>query len=198
MESQTGTVLSTLLKKRLKTLGYPSLRRFHADRPGLGLSYEVLRQVVYGGHIPRPETLFRILGSMQFSSSQVRKICGMHYGDYLPLPSGNPGTRQRGFLGDGRGAGADRGAEGPPERRPPGGAAAAFHRGARGDLPVPRPEEPDPPVPLPWRKPHVRFRGRDRLPGPLPRRPAGLSGRRSPRRRHTGADPEGRPGTVRG
>ena len=87
MDSQTGTILSTLLKKRLKTLGYPSLRKFHADRPGLGLSYEVLRQVVYGGHIPRPETLFRILGSMQFSSSQVRKICGMHYGDYLPIPS---------------------------------------------------------------------------------------------------------------
>ncbi len=85
MDSQTGTILSTLLKKRLKTLGYPSLRKFHADRPGLGLSYEVLRQVVYGGHIPRPETLFRILGSMQFSSSQIRKICGMHYGDYLPI-----------------------------------------------------------------------------------------------------------------
>ncbi len=85
MDPQTGTILSTLLKKRLKTLGYPSLRKFHADRPGLGLSYEVLRQVVYGSHIPRPETLFRILGSMQFSSSQVRKICGMHYGDYLPI-----------------------------------------------------------------------------------------------------------------
>ncbi len=87
MDSQAGTILSTLLKKRLKSLGYPSLRKFHADRPGLGLSYEVLRQVVYGGHVPRPETLFRILGSMQFSSSQVRKICGMHYGDYLPIPS---------------------------------------------------------------------------------------------------------------
>jgi len=92
MDSQTGTILSTLLKKRLKTLGYPSLRKFHADRPGLGLSYEVLRQVVYGGHIPRPETLFRILGSMQFSSSQVRKICGMHYGDYLPISSPVPDT----------------------------------------------------------------------------------------------------------
>jgi ADP-ribosylglycohydrolase len=90
MDSQTGTILSTLLKKRLKTLGYPSLRKFHADRPGLGLSYEVLRQVVYCGHIPRPETLFRILGSMQFSSSQVRKICGMHYGDYLPISSPIP------------------------------------------------------------------------------------------------------------
>lgn len=87
MDSQTGTILSNLLKKRLKLLGYPSLRRFHADRPGIGLSYEVLRQVVYGGHVPRPETMFRILRSMQFSSSQVRKICGMHYGDYLPISS---------------------------------------------------------------------------------------------------------------
>lgn len=87
MDSQNGTILSKLLKKRLKSLGYPSLRKFHADRPGLGLSYEVLRQVVYGDHVPRPETLFRILGSMQFSSSQVRKICGMHYGDYLPISS---------------------------------------------------------------------------------------------------------------
>ncbi|MBI5905230.1 MAG: ADP-ribosylglycohydrolase family protein [Deltaproteobacteria bacterium] len=75
------------MKKRLKTLGFPSLRRFHADRPGLRLSYEVLRQVVYTDHVPRPETLFRILESMQFSSSQIRKICGMHYGDYLPIHS---------------------------------------------------------------------------------------------------------------
>ena len=257
MDSQTGTILSTLLKKRLKTLGYPSLRKFHADRPGLGLSYEVLRQVVYSGHIPRPETLFRILGSMQFSSSQVRKICGMHYGDYLPIPSAtsgrlpsgfraagrrepgisggsgrggrtpprdpgrktnrlphrrrnrersfppsrlpseNPVFRQRGYLGDGRGAGANRGAEGSPERRSPGGAAAPVRRGTRGDLPVPRPEEPDPPVSLPRRKSHVRFRRRDRLPGPLPWRPAGLRGRRGPRRRHAGAYLQGRPGTVR-
>ena len=87
MDAHADTILSNLLKKRLKTLGYPSLRKFHADRPGLGLSYEVLRQVVYCGHIPRPETLFRILGSMQFSSSQIRKICGMHYGDYLPISS---------------------------------------------------------------------------------------------------------------
>ncbi|MBE0569110.1 MAG: ADP-ribosylglycohydrolase family protein [Deltaproteobacteria bacterium] len=64
------------------------MRKFHADRPGMGLSYEILRQVVYTGHVPRPETLFRILGSMQFSSTQVRKICGMHYGDYLPIPDG--------------------------------------------------------------------------------------------------------------
>ncbi len=87
MDPPSENILSNLLKKRLKTLGYPSLRKFHADRPGMRLSYEVLRQVVYIGRVPRPETLFRILGSMQFSSTQIRKICGMHYGDYLPMTS---------------------------------------------------------------------------------------------------------------
>ena len=119
MDSQSGTILSTLLKKRLKTLGYPSLRKFHADRPGLGLSYEVLRQVVYGGHIPRPETLFRILGSMQFSSSQVRKICGMHYGDYLPIPSPVPDASLPSHAHPGGGpqeSPADPGAPAPAER----------------------------------------------------------------------------------
>ncbi|MBP2675319.1 MAG: ADP-ribosylation/crystallin [Deltaproteobacteria bacterium] len=92
MEIEPENILSNMLKKRLKTLGYPSLRKFHADRPGLGLSYEILRQVVYTGHVPRPETLFRILGSMQFSSSQIQKICGMHYGDYLPIPATGSGS----------------------------------------------------------------------------------------------------------
>jgi len=87
MGNPSDNVLSILLKKRMKTLGYPSLRKFHADRPAMGLSYEILRQVVYTGHVPRPETLFRILGAMQFSPTQVQKICGIHYGDYLPIPN---------------------------------------------------------------------------------------------------------------
>jgi ADP-ribosylglycohydrolase len=91
VDSPPGNILSAILRKRLKSLGYLSLRRFHAEKPGLGLSYEVLRQVVYTGRVPRPETLFRILGSMQFSSSQIQKICGMHYGDYLPIPPPVPG-----------------------------------------------------------------------------------------------------------
>jgi ADP-ribosylglycohydrolase len=85
MDSALENVLSITLRRRLKTLGYPSLRKFYADHPGIGLSYETLRQVVYGGHVPRPETLFRILGLLQLSSSQIRKICGMHYGEYLPI-----------------------------------------------------------------------------------------------------------------
>jgi len=77
MDSQTGTILSTLLKKRLKTLGYPSLR---SSTP-IGRAWAELRGAATGRlRRPYPETgnLVRILGSMQFSSSQVRKICGMH------------------------------------------------------------------------------------------------------------------------
>jgi ADP-ribosylglycohydrolase len=106
MDSPSENILSNLLKKRLKTLGYPSLRKFHADRPGMGLSYEILRQVVYGGHVPRPETLFRILGAMQFSSGQIQKICGMHYGDYLPIPPASP---QKGLSGSAGPAAEDAG-----------------------------------------------------------------------------------------
>ncbi len=119
MGEQPENVLSNLLKKRLKTLGYPSLRRFHADRPGMGLSYEILRQVVYTGHVPRPETLFRILGSMQFSSSQIQKICGMHYGDYLPIPNG--------------GAGSSPHSASASKEAPAAGAAVEESQGGRGD-----------------------------------------------------------------
>ncbi|GAB4228972.1 MAG: hypothetical protein OHK0028_02880 [Deltaproteobacteria bacterium] len=93
MDSRPDTILSNILKKRLKDLGYSSLRKFHRDRPSLALSYEALRQAVYGAHIPRPETLYRILGSMQFSTNQIRKISGMQYGEYLPIPSPDGGIR---------------------------------------------------------------------------------------------------------
>jgi ADP-ribosylglycohydrolase len=93
MDSRPETILSNLLKKRLKDLGYSSLRKFHRERPSLGLSYEALRQAVYGSHVPRPETLFRILGSMQFTPNQIRKIGGMHYGEYLPIPTSDTGIR---------------------------------------------------------------------------------------------------------
>jgi ADP-ribosylglycohydrolase len=122
MDSPSENILSNMLRKRLKTLGYPSLRKFHADRPGMGLSYEILRQVVYGGHVPRPETLFRILGAMQFSSSQIQKICGMHYGDYLPIPP----------------------APAPKELADPGGVAVEGPGAARGDRVRPDPEAQGP------------------------------------------------------
>jgi len=123
MDVPTENILSNLLKKRLKTLGYPSLRRFHADRAGMGLSYEILRQVVYGAHVPRPETLFRILGAMQFSSSQIQKICGMHYGEYLPIPSGSPFRESPGPASSLEDAGTGRDEPPPPAGEAPGAPA---------------------------------------------------------------------------
>ncbi|MGE5188831.1 MAG: ADP-ribosylglycohydrolase family protein [Gemmatimonadota bacterium] len=78
MADDGRTLLSKVLRKRLETLGYASLRKFHADRENLGLSYELLRQVVYTGRIPRTETLLAILQSMRFSAAQTQKIMEYH------------------------------------------------------------------------------------------------------------------------
>lgn len=67
-------MLSEILRKRVENLGYPSLKKFHSDRPDIGTSYELLRQVVHAGRVPRTETLLRILHAMRFSPSQARKI----------------------------------------------------------------------------------------------------------------------------
>ncbi|MBI5419339.1 MAG: ADP-ribosylglycohydrolase family protein [Deltaproteobacteria bacterium] len=78
-----GDILSTILRKRIDGLGYSSLKKFYEDRKELDCSYELLRQVVYGGRIPRSETLLRILHGMRFSSTQVQKIMEMHFGGFL-------------------------------------------------------------------------------------------------------------------
>jgi ADP-ribosylglycohydrolase len=77
-------ILSKILKKRVETLGYASLKKFHSDRKELGCSYELVRQVVYAGRVPRSESLLRILQAMRFGPLQVRKIMELHYGGYAP------------------------------------------------------------------------------------------------------------------
>ncbi len=94
-DSHPGTILSTILKKRLDTLGYSSLKKFMSDRADLGFSYELLRQVAYKGRIPKSETLLRILQAMRFSPLQARKIMEMHYRGYLPGEI--PSVETRGF-----------------------------------------------------------------------------------------------------
>lgn len=79
MDKVPGSILSEILRKRVESLGYPSLKKFHADRKDLGLSYELIRQVVYVGRTPRSETLLRILQAMRFSPPQVRKIMDLSY-----------------------------------------------------------------------------------------------------------------------
>ncbi len=83
MADEKRTILSKVLRKRLEILGYASLRKFHGDRRELGLSYELLRQVVYGGRIPRTETLLAILQALRFSPAQTQKVME-YYGRGYP------------------------------------------------------------------------------------------------------------------
>ncbi|HSL92493.1 MAG TPA: ADP-ribosylglycohydrolase family protein [Candidatus Limnocylindrales bacterium] len=77
-------ILSKILKKRVEALGYASLKKFYSDRKELGCSYELLRQVVHAGRVPRSESLLRILHAMRFGPPQVRKIMELHYDGYVP------------------------------------------------------------------------------------------------------------------
>ncbi len=84
MHNVPESFLSKILKKRIESLGYASLKKFYSDRPELGCSYELLRQVVYAGRVPRSETLLRILHAMRFTPSQARKVMEFHYRGYVP------------------------------------------------------------------------------------------------------------------
>ena len=84
MHNVPESFLSKILKKRIESLGYASLKKFHSDRPELGCSYELLRQVVYAGRVPRSETLLRILHAMRFTPSQARRVMEFHYRGYVP------------------------------------------------------------------------------------------------------------------
>jgi ADP-ribosylglycohydrolase len=82
MDELTPNFLSKILRKRIENLGYSSLKKFIEDREGFRYSYELLRQVVYGGRIPRAETLLEILQTMRFSPSQIHKIMELHFGGF--------------------------------------------------------------------------------------------------------------------
>ncbi|MBI5575041.1 MAG: ADP-ribosylglycohydrolase family protein [Deltaproteobacteria bacterium] len=85
MDSGGKNILSGILRKRVETLGYVSLKKFHTDRKEIGCSYELLRQVAYEGRIPKSETLLRILHGMRFSPAQIRQVMEMHYRGYVAL-----------------------------------------------------------------------------------------------------------------
>src|SRR5512143_1842885 len=89
MADDKRTILSKVLRKRLEILGYASLRKFHGDRKELGLSYELLRQVVYRGRVPRTETLLAILQALRFSPAQTQKVME-YYGRGYPRTFGTP------------------------------------------------------------------------------------------------------------
>lgn len=111
MDAIQENILRKILKKRIEALGYASLKKFHSDRKELGCSYELLRQVVYAGRVPRSESLLRILQAMRFAPSQVRKIMELHYGGYVPQ------------AGVAQAPPPDAGEENPPEPREASGVA---------------------------------------------------------------------------
>src|SRR5512143_3612459 len=99
MADDKRTILSKVLRKRLEILGYASLKKFHGDRKELGLSYELLRQVVYGGRVPRTETLLAILQALRLSPAQTQKIMEYHGRGY-PRSFGTSGAAAPGPDGE--------------------------------------------------------------------------------------------------
>ncbi|TFG59595.1 MAG: hypothetical protein E4H29_04005, partial [Deltaproteobacteria bacterium] len=90
VEKETN-YLSRILRKRIETLGYTSLKKFVEDKKDFQYSYELLRQVVYGGRLPRAETLLSILQTMRFSPSQIHKLMDFHFGGYPGGGTDSPG-----------------------------------------------------------------------------------------------------------
>lgn len=82
MDRSAPNFLSKILQKRIETMGYASLKKFAEDRKDFRYSYELLRQVVYHGRVPRAETLLTILHAMRFSPTQIHKLMEFHFGGY--------------------------------------------------------------------------------------------------------------------
>ena len=95
MDELTPNFLSKILRKRIENLGYSSLKKFVEDREDFRYSYELLRQVVYGGRIPRAETLLEILQTMRFSPSQIHKMMELHFGGFPGRETYAPGRSDR-------------------------------------------------------------------------------------------------------
>ncbi len=137
MPARYMDILPKILKKRVEALGYPTLRRFHSDRADLGVSYELLRQVVHNGRVPKVESLVAILRALRYPPPQIRKILD------LCVP-GSPETA--GWLS----ASPDEGGSTPRSEgeealsRPPRPPASPGPAGTGEEIPeIPVPPEPD-------------------------------------------------------
>ncbi|GAB4363101.1 MAG: hypothetical protein Kow00128_03560 [Deltaproteobacteria bacterium] len=90
MEEQGRSILSNILRKQIDVLGYPSLAKFHAHhRETIGCSYELARQVIHEGRVPRADTLLAILSALRFSPAQTQKILELCYPGF-PRPVPDP------------------------------------------------------------------------------------------------------------
>lgn len=134
MDADQKNILSKILRKRVESLGYVSLKKFYSDRKELCCSYELLRQVVYGGRVPRSETMLRILHALRFSPAQVRQVMELHYKGYVALDnpaevsSPDPGEETAAPAADASGgAPSESSPPSPPAEGEPAPAALSLH-----------------------------------------------------------------------
>lgn len=128
MTENRTNYLSAVLRKRIETLGYTSLKKFIEDKKDFRYSYELLRQVVYDGRVPRAETLLAILQAMRFSPSQIQKLIDFHFGgfpgqaaDAKASESGSSGAGEREWLSRKENRESPTAGSGMPEVDPGGG-----------------------------------------------------------------------------
>lgn len=95
MHQPVESILSIILAKQIRGRGYDSLRKFHEEhKESIGVSYELLRQVMHAGRIPRIETLLPILAAAKIPRSATRNLIarlytGLHF---AALPESEPGS----------------------------------------------------------------------------------------------------------
>lgn len=91
MKERDSSILSIILNKRIRDLGFESLRKFYLSRQEpIGISYELFRQVMRSGRIPRPESLLPILRAAQLPDSTIRMLLSRLYPHLNVDPSGLP------------------------------------------------------------------------------------------------------------
>lgn len=92
--------LSLILDKRIRELGFESLRKFYMSRrESIGISYELFRQVMHAGRIPRAESLLPILRAVQLPDSAIRILLSRLY-PHLNVDSSNAGSWNPGDVAD--------------------------------------------------------------------------------------------------
>lgn len=83
MSEHIESILSNILDKKIRELGFDSLRKFHlAHKESIGVSYELLRQIMRSGRIPRIESIVPILRAVNLSQVATDSLLSRLYPHY--------------------------------------------------------------------------------------------------------------------
>jgi ADP-ribosylglycohydrolase len=105
MTERSDAILANILARRIRELGFESIRKFHiAHRDRIDTSYELLRQIIQTGRVPRPESLLPILHAALLPPSAIRNLTARLYPELgtrvsigdptVSAPVGGPETPQ--------------------------------------------------------------------------------------------------------